>query len=820
MNSLLNLQEWLSDHNCQIKSYELDGKIHRFSWQSKSGKDGWFIGSIIGHDDNQAPIIIATVGSWKSNERIVHKSFQCDKKKYRIIAEKTIKLQAKKYDKEKELQRRSAQLLAKTLIERSKSSGSHPYLKLKKLSNLFGSKIDSGESSKYGSTLVIPMQDIDGNIVGAQKISENGKKFFITGQQVKGAFHIIEGKRLSEYVFIGEGFATVATIAMATKSPCVVAFNANNLLPVGLNIARKFPYSKIVFVGDDDIWTENVDGSKTNPGREKAEMASKLVGAATVFPRFANQSEENTDFNDLHVHEGLEKVIDQLSSIGPFSEPERLNVTTGDRQQRDIIEDTWKAILHRNRPEPFLFQRGGNLIRLKKNHNKIFIQPLGLNEIFGTLVREINWVKMVKDKITNEVQFRAITPNKNLLGGDLLAFTEPSLPQLDTVVSVATLGSNGKFVLKPGYHPSEKIFADPKGLFKITIPNSPSYKDAIAAREYISKELFYDFPFRSKSDWANAFALLIQPFIRPFIKGPTPLFSIEANTPGSGKSLLASLVSILTMGKNPTIRSFPSDDDEVRKNITSTLLSGPQIVVIDNVRENRIGIIDSSSLAALLTTQFWEDRILGQNKIITLPNSATWIITANDPKFSVELQRRRILISLDSGASQPWKLQGFRHPCLIEWVLKNRSLLVTKILTIVQAWLITGTPKSKKSLGSYEDWSATIGGILEFAEIEDFLIGTSSEKPNDPLEEWAKLIQIWQKKFPLASLQPKEINRLCEENGLLQKERGAGSLRSKETIVGNSLQLIQGKNITGYKIIMTKDLGHHGKKYSLVKEII
>jgi len=64
---------------------------------------------------------------------------------------------------------------------------------------------------------------------------------------------------------------------------------------------------------------------------------------------------------------------------------------------------------------------------------------------------------------------------------------------------------------------------------------------------------------------------MLMPFVREFIKGPTPLHVIDAAKQGSGKGLLADCCSVVATGrdagKGPELR----DPAETRKFITSVL---------------------------------------------------------------------------------------------------------------------------------------------------------------------------------------------------------------------------------------------------------
>ena len=92
------------------------------------------------------------------------------------------------------------------------------------------------------------------------------------------------------------------------------------------------------------------------------------------------------------------------------------------------------------------------------------------------------------------------------------------------------------------------------------------------------------------------------------IDGTTPLFYIGAPTAGTGKSLLAECCTIIATGGRVAPCAFGNDDEELRKHLTARLLEGPQVVVFDNLPTKKV--VDRPSLAAVLTTTIWSDRVL------------------------------------------------------------------------------------------------------------------------------------------------------------------------------------------------------------------
>lgn len=105
-------------------------------------------------------------------------------------------------------------------------------------------------------------------------------------------------------VYICEGYATGATIHLATKKPVIVCFYAGNLLPV--LEALKTICVEFIIAADNDVYKAK------NTGKEAAEAISRKFGYKVLLPRFKDISTKPTDFNDLYCLEGIEEVGIQL----------------------------------------------------------------------------------------------------------------------------------------------------------------------------------------------------------------------------------------------------------------------------------------------------------------------------------------------------------------------------------------------------------------------------------------------------------------------------------------------------------------------------
>ena len=155
-------------------------------------------------------------------------------------------------------------------------------------------------------------------------------------------------------------------------------------------------------------------------------------------------------------------------------------------------------------------------------------------------------------------------------------------------------------------------------------------------------------------------AAALTPIVRELIDGPTPLFAMDAPTPGTGKGLLAETIGTLVIGTAPAVMSELRNDEELRKRITSVLLAGSPVILFDNVSRR----LASGVLAAALTAPIWSDRRLGRNETVTVPNRAVWMATGNNLDLSSEIARRTVWIRIDPRMDRPWERTGFRHPRL------------------------------------------------------------------------------------------------------------------------------------------------------------
>lgn len=290
----------LSAYGLEVDTLDCTGKVQRCRHRDDKPrrKDGWYV-AVEHPTSTGAYLVVGAYGWWKDPNS-----------PYRLRAalaglpehdRQALDRARKAADKRAKLARdalaQEAAVRANRLWVKLKDEGTSQYLWRKKVS-AYGVRFARG-------SVVVPMRTTPGGeLVSVQWIGGDGTKRFLTGTAKQGAFHLIGEPEKSKVLFVAEGYATAASVHMATGQPCAVAFDAGNLRPAATNLRKAYPRHRLVFAGDDDHATTG------NPGRSKAMEAADALGGVAVFPRFAGTP--GTDWNDLHVAEGKDVVRDQL----------------------------------------------------------------------------------------------------------------------------------------------------------------------------------------------------------------------------------------------------------------------------------------------------------------------------------------------------------------------------------------------------------------------------------------------------------------------------------------------------------------------------
>jgi hypothetical protein len=490
--------------------------------------------------------------------------------------------------------------------------------------------------------------------------------------------------------------------------------------------------------------------------------------------------------------EAADWTLDQPSAGGQGDKGQLPQIVVNERHLRNIADDSWRALQQANDP-PVIFQRGHLPVDIiLDDRGQPVMRTLDKSAFKGLLDRRADYVSVGDDGV------KPARPPTDVVA-DMMAAKELPLPMLLGIVESPIYSPTGGLSTAAGYQPETHFYLHLKDSTNIPeVPEQPDGSLVYQARSLILDDLLVDFCFVDESDRANAVAALLLPFVRLLIQGPTPLHLVESPSPGSGKGLLVDALAMPATGRKPPIMTEGRDDEEWRKRVTAKLLQGPQFILIDNLRSR----LDSAALSAALTSEVWEDRILGQSRTAQIPVTCVWLATANNPALSLEVARRTISIRLDSQVERPWLRSDFKHRPLLRWARENRGQLIWAALTLVRNWIVAGKPAGKQSLGSYESWAEVTGGILEEAGIQGFLCNMDriySEVDQEVLG-WAELCASWWEKFGTSKVTAEQLLKLAADRSLLHEYWDSRDERGARVSFGKALSGMRDRVVSSFCI--------------------
>jgi hypothetical protein len=414
------------------------------------------------------------------------------------------------------------------------------------------------------------------------------------------------------------------------------------------------------------------------------------------------------------------------------------------QQHRNKRSVAIRALVQAEKHNPTIFVKAGRLVHIivdERNYPSIAL--IGIAEMKNALSHSADYFKVKENG-----ELSPISPSTDL--AESILAPDPldpwPFPPLEAIVEIPVIRSDGSILITRGYDKATRLYYLPhKELDAINIPDHPTQADMMAALTVVD-DAIGEFPFSDQADRANAVALMLTPFIRPCV--PLAGFAlIDAPKMGTGKGLLTALVTIIATGRPPANFTYTPKEEEFKKSVTAMLLEGETIIVLDDVKHT----LQSSSLDSVTTTETWKDRLLGVSKMIRMPQRATWIANGNNLRVGGDLVRRCYRIRLDPHMSRPWLRAVWKHENLRSWAKENRAALVTALLTLARAWFAAGQPTAANvpQLGSFEDWTKIIGGILAHCNIPGFLANLENlyNEADEENGQWEAFLTVWYKTF-------------------------------------------------------------------------
>jgi len=271
--------------------------------------------------------------------------------------------------------------------------------------------------------------------------------------------------------------------------------------------------------------------------------------------------------------------------------------------------------------------------------------------------------------------------------------------------------SNGTIRQERGYDPETGYLYLPSADYP-NVPDSPTQADARKALADL-EHVFCDFQHVDRSHKMVPIAAILTILARSAIDGSVPAFLFDASTRGSGKTLQADVVHLVAFGRSAARKTYPDEDDELEKVLSSYAIAGSRCILLDNVtRTFGGGPID----LCISARDDVELRVLGKSEIRRLPWQAIIMVSGNNLSLVEDTMRRVLIARIESDLENPESRTGFAHADLVRWVRAERSRLVAAALTILRAYAVVGYPDAGCPVwGTFEAWSRLIPHAIVFA---------------------------------------------------------------------------------------------------------
>lgn len=402
---------------------------------------------------------------------------------------------------------------------------------------------------------------------------------------------------------------------------------------------------------------------------------------------------------------------------------------------------------------------------------------------------------------------RQIAPPEGFVSIYLERSGESRLPVLRGITHTPLLTRH-----EPGYDPATGIFHAYRAGDFPDLPDRPTKADAVRALEILTSPIGA-YRFANAASRSVAIAALLTAPIRSELVA-APMFIFDASKPGSGKTKLGLCVGAMALGKPPAITTFAKSDEENRKRIETSLLARRQVVMIDNI----IDVTESETLAAVLTSDFIDPRVLGKSENITVDTRAMFIATGNNVRIYGDMARRVLKCRIEPESLNPEESTFSFDP--VEVVIANHRALVAAALTILRAYVASGEKTQTIPFGSYEGWSF-IAEALVWLGLDDPNLVREEVRADDPeREQRERIFALFTGSIGIGTkVSARQIGRDTKHAAL--RDEIAQSLQDQvwnDLAAGRKLAKLKGITIGGLTLHCGKDSNTNTNVYWLTGE--
>jgi hypothetical protein len=333
------------------------------------------------------------------------------------------------------------------------------------------------------------------------------------------------------------------------------------------------------------------------------------------------------------------------------------------------------------------------------------------------------------------------------------------LRPLNGITSAALLREDGSFFCESGYDPETGLYVHDAPNLDDLLPAQPSRDDAQEALLAL-RHLLRTFPFADanlvlepetgmtvvdqsqppRKDESAALAALLTAVCRSSLPlAPAVLVTApKLSGAGSGKGKFARLIYLVATGNEPAAVTSGGSREELDKRIGSVLMTGSDVLFIDNVNDTKL---KSDTLASVITETPAHVRLLGKSEMVPLAARAVIVITGNGLSVAEDLARRSLLVKLDPKTEDAESRYFDRD--VLEVARECRGELLAACLTILRygrvSALLAGRP-----WGSFETWARWVRDpLIDLGCLDPAVRLADIKRDDDERQLHCEILEAW-----------------------------------------------------------------------------
>lgn len=343
-----------------------------------------------------------------------------------------------------------------------------------------------------------------------------------------------------------------------------------------------------------------------------------------------------------------------------------------------------------------------------------------------SLAQRVNRCGVTTGRVNRKTGHAAAVNFPPAVARTILSEKRYCFPQLVSVVETPQLRKSGQVLAKPGYTADGVLLHFNPAEFNADEFTAAVTPDDVDAAVVWLRRLVKGFPFDGGISETVALSALMTAVMRASMNA-APGYAITARAPGSGKTYLQRLLSLIATGRDVGVNSWPDDEVEFRKLALSALLGGEAHFAVDNLN----GVLRSDALCVILTAPLFQQRMLGLNETVSVPTRTLVSVTGNNLLLAGDLVRRFLVCGLDAGIERPERRTFASDP--VRMLLAERASYVRAALTIARCYLERGTrPASMSPLAGFDEWSLFVREPLIWAGVGDPVASMDAAAELDP----------------------------------------------------------------------------------------